>query len=216
METRAARGEGEPDFLKSLRPPYRSYPTGGGGPGPRRYQLASNGVIAMVIFIIAEAMFFAGLISAFTIGKTTAIGGWPPPGQPRLPVQETAFNTAALLLSGLFMVLAHRGFASRPGAARRPLLLSILLGSFFVLFQGVEWVALIREGLTLTTSTHGAFFYLIVGAHALHAVAAIAALIYIYTRLIGGRSTPSEFKTAGLFWYFVVGLWPILYWRVYL
>ena len=49
----------------------------------------------------------------------------------------------------------------------------MLLGAFFVLFQGVEWVALLREGLTLTSSTHGAFFYLIIGTHALHAVVAL-------------------------------------------
>ena len=45
---------------------------------------------------------------------------------------------------------------------------------FFVVFQGFEWVRLIGEGLTMTSGTLGAFFYLIVGMHALHAFAAIA------------------------------------------
>jgi heme/copper-type cytochrome/quinol oxidase subunit 3 len=96
------------------------------------------------------------------------------------------------------------------------LLASIGLGAFFVIFQGVEWVALIREGLTLTSSHHGSFFYLIVGLHALHAVGAITVLAWVWLRLQRGRLTASRFYAAQIFWYFVVGLWPILYLRVYL
>ena len=55
-------------------------------PASRRRRIAPNGVIGMLIFVGTEVMFFAGLMSAFTIAKTTAIGGWPPPGQPRLPI----------------------------------------------------------------------------------------------------------------------------------
>ena len=85
-----------------------------------------------------------------------------------------------------------------------------------MLFQGVEWVSLLREGLTLTSSNHGSFFYFIVGMHALHAVAALAALIYVYIALLRRRLFPSRFYAAELFWYFVVCLWPVLYWQVYL
>jgi cytochrome c oxidase subunit 3 len=166
--------------------------------------------------VIVEVMLFAGLISAFSIVRTSALGAWPPPDQPRLPVEETAFNTVALLVSGLLLVLAHRAFRLDPARARLPLLLAILLGAFFVVFQGVEWLALIREGLTLTSSNHGSFFYLIVGMHALHAVAALVALVYVWVVLQRARLIPSRFYAAELFWYFVVGLWPFLYVRVYL
>jgi len=84
-----------------------------------------------------------------------------------------------------------------------------------VFFQGVEWVRLIGEGLTLTSSTHGAFFYLIVGVHALHALAALVALGWVLRRLRSGVLPPSVFSATALFWYFVVGVWPIIYLRVY-
>ena len=97
------------------------------------------------------------------------------------------------------------------------LLASILLGSFFVAFQGYEWLGLIREGLTLTSSTHGSFFYLIVGLHGLHAVVALGFLVGIYVRMRADQPLlSSTFAAARVFWYFVVGLWPILYLRVYL
>jgi heme/copper-type cytochrome/quinol oxidase subunit 3 len=171
----------------------------------------------MVVFILAETMFFAGLISAHTIAQTSALTVWPPPGQPRLPVEETLINTVALLLSGALLGFAHRQFQrGLRFKVKWPLLLSIALGTFFVVFQGVEWVSLIGEGLTLTSSTHGAFFYLIVGAHGLHALAALAALFFVYKSLKSGNVGPGLFGGAAVFWYWVVVMWPILYVKVYL
>jgi heme/copper-type cytochrome/quinol oxidase subunit 3 len=91
-----------------------------------------------------------------------------------------------------------------------------LLGAFFVVFQGVEWVAMLREGLTMTSSTHGAFFYLIIGTHGLHVLGGLAVLAWAYFRLRSGDLVRSQLLTASIYWYFVVGLWPVLYWRVYL
>jgi heme/copper-type cytochrome/quinol oxidase subunit 3 len=185
-------------------------------PAARRRQLAPNGVIGMLIFVFAEIMFFAGLVSAHTIVRSGALAGWPPPGQPRLPVEQTAFNTAALLASGIVLFIAHRRFEKEPARARVPLAIAMALGAFFVAFQGVEWVALLREGLTLTSSTHGAFFYLIVGIHGLHAVAALLVLVYLFVRLLRRELVMPQLLAGEIFWYFVVGVWPILYWRVYL
>jgi heme/copper-type cytochrome/quinol oxidase subunit 3 len=161
-------------------------------------------------------MFFAGLISAHTIVKSGALTGWPPPGQPRLPFEETAVNTLALLASGVALALSHRALTIDPARAARWLLAAIGLGAFFVVFQGFEWVALLHEGLTMTSSTHGAFFYLIVGTHGVHAVAALLALGYCQARLWRRELVASQLLAAEVFWYFVVAVWPFLYFRVYL
>lgn len=181
----------------------------------QRTPIISSGAMAMLIFVSTEVMVFAGLISAFSIFRASVLA-WPPPGQPRLPLEETAINTAALLLSGFVLVFAHRAFRRAPAEAKRPLLIAILLGIFFVGFQGAEWVALVGQGMTLTSSVLGSFFYLIVGLHALHAVAALGALIYAWRRLSQGWLDSGPLVVSSIFWYFVVLLWPILYWRVYL
>ena len=140
----------------------------------RRGGLTENAVFGMALAVFVEVMLFAGFISAFTIVRgSTPAGLWPPPDQPRLPIGTAAVNTAMLLASGVVLYLAHRAFARRGAvAAARLMGVAILLGGGFVLFQGVEWVRLIGQGLTLTSSQLGAFFYLIVGAHGLHAAAA--------------------------------------------
>jgi heme/copper-type cytochrome/quinol oxidase subunit 3 len=169
----------------------------------------------MLIFVVTEVMFFAGLISAFAIIKAGALV-WPPPDQPRLPIEAAALNTAALLASGVFLAFARRAFSRERARARRPLLAAMLLGACFVVFQGVEWTRLIGQGLTLTSSSLGSFFYLIVGLHALHAVVAIVVLAVTWLRLQRGWLASSQLATAEVFWYFVVGVWPVLYVVVYL
>lgn len=185
------------------------------GSRPPRTQIVPNGVMGMLIFVVTEVMLFAGFVSAFTIMRASALL-WPPPGQPRLPVSETAFNTAVLLASGAALYVAGRAYRRNAPKALRPLLVAMLLGAFFVVCQGREWVLLLGEGLTLTSSALGSFFYLIVGMHAIHAVVALGILAYAWNRLRRGFLPSGVMGAAEVFWYFVVGIWPLLYWRIYL
>ncbi len=186
----------------------------------RRPVVIENGAIGMLLFVVCEIMMFAGLVSAFNIAKANAGGVWPPMGQPRLPLEETAINTIALLISGVLIAFAAQRFRNAKALpdqnANRILLAAILLGVFFVGFQGVEWVALLKEGLTLTSSQHGSFFYMIVGMHGLHAVGAILFLILCWLNARRGKLGNSGFSAACVLWYFVVGVWPFLYLTLYL
>lgn len=177
-----------------------------------------NGVMAMSFFIAAELMLFASFISAYMILRA-GVPVWPPWGQPRLPVWTTGINTLVLLCSGVLLGMAKSAFkAENLGRARSLFLASMATGTFFVVFQGYEWVQLINFGLTLTSSTYGGIFYVTIGMHAFHAVAALAVLFWLYPRL-GKTETKKvlvEFTCSQMFWYFVVLLWPVLYLAVYL
>ena len=176
--------------------------------------MISNGLFGMLVFVLTEAMLFAGFISAFTIVKASA-PVWPPPDQPRLPVEATAFNTVMLMISGALILVAHRAF--RRGdreAMRRPLWacawVSVL--SLFI-FQGFEWMQLITQGLTMTSSTLGGFFYVIVGIHAMHAIGALVLLGYACLRLERGFLSPSLFGAAEALWLFRCGRVALCVWR---
>jgi cytochrome c oxidase subunit 3 len=182
---------------------------------PRPLPPIPSAVLGMSLFVFSETMLFAGLMSAFAIARAGSLLGWPPPGQPRLPAEETAINTAALLASGGVLWLAGRAHRQEQRRAAAPMLTALTLAAFFVLFQGWEWTQLLAEGMTLTSSQQGSFFYLIIGIHGLHCVAAITALAWAYRRLTTGVLAASTFQAVRVFWYFVVGLWPMIYWRVY-
>jgi heme/copper-type cytochrome/quinol oxidase subunit 3 len=172
-------------------------------------------MLGMLIFTLTELMFFLAFISAFLIIKARSTV-WPPLDQPRLPIEMTAFNTVLLLISGLLLYRGARAF-SKGAPKSKPLILgAVLFAVAFVLLQGYEWISLIASGLTLTSSSLGSFFYTIIGLHALHAIVAIGMLLFVYKRLITKQLTESALWTTEVFWYFVVGVWPILYWQVYL
>jgi len=173
----------------------------------------------MVLFIVVEAMTFAGLISAFVSIKSS-LEPWPPVGQPRYPVGATAINTALLLASGLTMFLFRRSWR-RSGEAfgRLTLLLlaTVLLGALFVALQGVEWARLISYGLTVTSSVYGSIFYVLIGFHGVHVLSAV-----LWLGITCGRAVAKKFpqgmlslEAVGIFWYFVVLVWPLLYGVVY-
>lgn len=182
----------------------------------RSPQLLPNSVLGMLLFVFTEIMLFSGLISAHVIYLSGRVGEiWPPPGQPRLPFEETALNTTALLVSGVVLLMARFAFSKSSQRALLPMAISVLLGAYFVAAQGAEWLDLIQEGLTMTSSTYGAFFYLIVGTHAAHAVAAILGLVWAWLRLRKRELSAAHFDTVGIFWYFVVLVWPVIYFQVY-
>lgn len=175
--------------------------------------------VGMLIFLGAETMLFAGFVAAFLVFRLGA-PVWPPPLQPRLPVGVTAVSTAVLLLSGYTMWRALR--AARDGdraGLGRSLALTGLLGATFLAVQGFEWARLLTFGLTAPSGIYGGTFYTLIGAHAVHV---LGALVWLSIILMGTRSGPSATPNQsrvlvfGMYWYFVVGLWPILYTLVYL
>ncbi|GIX48115.1 MAG: cytochrome c oxidase subunit 3 [Candidatus Tectimicrobiota bacterium] len=178
----------------------------------------SNACLGMLVFLGAETMFFAGLIGTFLVFRV-ASEAWPPPAMPRLPVGVTGLNTLVLLASAYTMWQAQQ--AARRGLLRRLLHglgLTALLGVTFLLVQGYEWMRLLGFGLTLASGVYGATFYTLIGCHALHVCGAVLWLLGVTLRAWRGRmALPSTGLTlCGMYWYYVVGLWPVLYTLVYL
>jgi heme/copper-type cytochrome/quinol oxidase subunit 3 len=176
-------------------------------------------VLGTMVLIVGDAMLFAGLVFAFWVLRLAA-PTWPPPLQPRLPLGLSAANTVVLLASSAAMAAAIRGVACAParGLVRR-LGLCALLGSLFVAVQGYEWVRLVGFGLTVSSGIYGALFYTLIGAHAVHVLAALVWLGIITTRAAGDRlagGRVDHLRACALYWHFVVALWPLLYLSVYL
>jgi heme/copper-type cytochrome/quinol oxidase subunit 3 len=187
-------------------------------PAPPPAPPISNVRIAVVVLLVAESMFFSGLISAYLVlrGITPA---WPPANLPRLPLGVTWLNTVVLMASGVSMIGAVRA-ARRDDqrALRRGLAITGLLGVIFLAVQGSEWVQLIHHGLTLSAGMYGATFYALIGTHAAHVVGAVAWLGIVgwwahRGRFVGGKDSAVE--ACAIYWVFVCALWLALFALVY-
>jgi len=186
---------------------------------PDRRPLIDNARLGMLIFLGAETMLFAGLIGAFLVLRLGA-QVWPPPFQPRLPVGVTGVNTLILLASSLTMTRALRAIRRGDGdGLTAGLVQTALLGLIFLTVQGYEWARLVHFGLTVSSGAYGATFYTLIGAHGVHVFAAVVWLSVVLVLALKGRFTAQRrvpVSLCGMYWYFVVFLWPVLYTLVYL
>ncbi len=176
-------------------------------------------VLGMLVFIASEAVLFLTLIVTFALART-GYPEWPPPDQPMLPVMVSFINTLVLLGSGGAMFGAWRSMRlGRLLSCRRRLTAATLLGILFLVVQGVEWGRLIDFGLEVNQNLYGAVFYVIIGMHALHVFIAVLVLLYVLRRTCREAYTREEhdgLTMGGLFWGFVVLIWPVLFTFVYL
>jgi cytochrome c oxidase subunit 3 len=197
----------------------RSVDAFGGEPPPVAEPVVSNGRLGLSMFLAAEAMFFAGLIGAFLVFRLGA-AVWPPPFQPRLPVAVTGVNTLILLLSAITMHWALKAIRrDQFSGLVRWLSTTACLGALFLAVQGYEWVRLVRFGLTMSSGIYGATFYTLIGCHALHVLGAVLWLTAVLFHARRGGFTKgrhSGVELCGMYWTFVVALWPLLYGLVYL
>jgi heme/copper-type cytochrome/quinol oxidase subunit 3 len=127
-------------------------------------------------------------------------------------------NTLVLLGSSFAMMRTLRE-RDDAGLVTRGLTLTGALGVVFLMVQGYEWVQLVGYGLTMTAGAYGATFYTLIGVHALHVVGALVWLGIVYTGVRRGRflePPAAGLRACGMYWHFVVALWPFLYVAVYL
>jgi len=197
-------------LIRPSRRPSRSSPSQPGIP---------NAVIGILVFLGAETMLFAGLVSAYIVLRAGTVA-WPPPDQPRLPTAVTAVNTLILLCSGWTMWRAQRAVRGDAVAdLRRWLAVTAGLGGVFLVVQGSEWVRLLRYGLTVASGIYGGTFYALIGCHGLHVLGGLVVLLAVLRGAVHGRYTARNHgavTASQLYWLFVVGVWPVLYVLLYL
>lgn len=184
-----------------------------------------EGIVRMLVFLIFDAMILTGMVGAFVLTRAATGTIWPPADQPWFSPVQTAINTAALLVSAVFVSRAAHIWEKQAARIGPLLLTAIMLGVFFLFFQGVMWIGLIRQGLALGSSQHGNLFYLITATHVAHLVCALIFMGIAWLRLKPfrddddqprGSLTTSTFLAARLVWYFTVSVWPLLYIFLYL
>jgi cytochrome c oxidase subunit III len=189
------------------------------GGDEHEHRFLSNGMIAVLMLVAAEMMFFSGLIGSFLIFRLSA-PFWPPPALPHLPIAITWVNTIVLLSSAVTMFFAVRAVhQNRQRLLRQWLGITGALGVTFLAVQGSEWVRLVAHGLRLSSGTYGATFYTLIGCHGLHVTAAVVWLVCVALAARAGRYNARNaggVELCAVYWFFVCAIWPLLFVLVYL
>jgi cytochrome c oxidase subunit 3 len=188
--------------------------------------------VGTIVWLSSELMFFAALFAMyFTIRSVDKGEGLRWPGA-HLDLTLGSINTTVLLLSsvtcqlGVFAV--ERGQIRRAGrigqfwkwGLREWYVLSFLMGLYFVLGQGYEYLGLIHDGLTLSSSAYGSVFYIPTGFHGLHVTGGLVAFLFVLGRTYAAKTFTHEQQVSAIvvsyYWHFVDVVWIGLFTTIYL
>ena len=203
-------------------------------PGMKVYNLK----LGMWVFLLSEVMFFTGLIGSYIILRFVHPEHFAEPGVV-LNVPLTAFNTFILICSSVTMVKAFAAIEQGDQKGLKVwLLATIVLGTFFVGVQIVEYIKLAEEGFipmaeayhavgrgnphdgpTIGGPLYGATFYTMTGFHGTHVSIGVFCLWFTLWRAWKGEYTANSYggvEIMGLYWHFVDLVWIMLFTIVYL
>ena len=129
-------------------------------------------------------------------------------------------NTIILVASSFTCQLGV--FAAERGdvfGLRRWYMLTLIMGTIFVLGQANEYRSLVEEGTTFSSSAYGTVFYLTTGFHGLHVIGGLIAFVILMGRTKLSKFTPAQATSAivvSYYWHFVDIVWIALFATIYL
>ena len=145
-----------------------------------------------------------------------------------------AVNTFALIISSYTIVLALKvakshdykvpsGFMgklmpTKKAAIRNYLIITLALGTMFIVLKLVEWSHLIAEGFTIGTE-QGSIFYVATGAHGVHVFAGLLIMLYMIFKaetVEWNEDNAQGIEYFGLYWHFVDLAWVVIFPAFYL
>lgn len=194
---------------------------------PTRLRRARLGLLVALTPVL---MLFVSFTSAYVVrqGMPTLdprtnqlVRDWIPVKLPALLL----VNTMVLLVSSVGMELARRqtklaavaatakpaGRISASAEGKAPwLAMTIVLGLLFLYGQWMAWKLLGASGFYVATTPSSSFVYLLTGAHAVHLMGGVLALLVagMFTLLHRSVATRSiVVDVAGWYWHFMAALW---------
>jgi len=168
----------------------------------------------IAVAIVSILMFFMALVGAYVVRKGSG-NDWATFHFPGI----IWLNTAILVASSVTLEFARRRLTKLDLSGFRALWwITTALGFGFLAGQIFVWRRLLEQGVYMASNPASSFFYIFTGAHALHIVAGVGALLFValrnFDRAKVTRATAAE--VTSYFWHFLDALWVFLAVLLYL
>jgi len=165
-------------------------------------------ITGMLIALGGIVMFFTALISAWVVRRGFPNTDWRPIALPGI----VWLNTLILIASSATLALAERCLITRRDSDHRHWWhVTAILGALFLTGQVLAWRQMFTVGLFLATSPSSSFFYVFTGAHGLHILGGVAALLFLGFNDPRRLTREATTRVVGLYWHFLAALWVLLF-----
>ncbi len=174
--------------------------------------------VGMILALVSFTMMFAALFYSYGLLRIRSIS-WPPPGVPQAPIVVPSIITVLIGISSVALERGRKALAvgdlQRFG---RYAIASMVLGGLFIGLQAGVWVQMWDAGLTLVVGPYASLFYFLTLFHALHVLAGLGLLLWMYVAVPRSASPVvrgSRAQLASMFWHFVGAIWVVIFTLVY-
>ncbi|RQO30051.1 cytochrome oxidase subunit III [Taibaiella sp. KBW10] len=153
-------------------------------------------------------LMFAGFTSGYLVRRGQ--GMWE---QFEMP-QIFAVSTIVILLSSLTYFLGLKAYKKQAFSRYNLLMiLTLILGIAFMVLQYLGFKQMYAHNIRINGNVSNSFFYVIAGAHLVHILGGIIALIVVLlkNRFFNKGKSPVGLEILGAYWHFIDILWLYLY-----
>ncbi|WP_127485770.1 cytochrome o ubiquinol oxidase subunit III [Paenibacillus ehimensis] len=170
------------------------------------------------IYLMTDVIIFGTLFAAYIVLQGNRNGG---PGPAELFQLGGIMASTFILLtssytSGLAVLAMHKG---KLQALMGWLGVTVLLGAAFIVLEVNEFIHLVHEGASISTSAFLSAFFTLVGTHGLHVSLGLVWMIALIIQLAKHGITPvtkRKVNVISLFWHFLDVVWIFVFTIVYL
>ena len=189
--------------------------------GHHTYRVSLGLRWGIILFITSEVLFFLRFFWRFyhsRLSPSIDLGiNWPPKNIISFnPRRIPLLNTLILLSSGLRITWAHhRIIENNFNEAIQSLTITIILGFYFTILQGIEYI---EAPFSIADSVYGRRFFMATGFHGLHVIIGTTFLAVCLLRLKLNHFRINHhfgFEAAAWYWHFVDVVWLFLYLSIY-
>ena len=190
---------------------------GGGGDeyGDGRRGVPGAGLLAMRFLLVSITMLFVTIGVAYHARARTH-SHWQ-----HIQVPPFLWASTSLILASTWTLEIARSAFERKNSVRyaRWLAVTVGLGAAFLGSQLMALGELAGQGIYLRRNPHSSLFYVLTGAHGLHLLGGMVALVCLLMTaarrpevvLFDFRRQSSRTATAALYWHFLAGIWLCLF-----
>jgi cytochrome c oxidase subunit 3 len=191
---------------------------GGGGSddnGGHGQGVPGAGLLAMRFLLVSISMLFVTIGFAYHERAQTA-AHWQ-----HIQIPQLLWISTALILASTWTLELARGAFERKNSLKyaRWLELTAVIGAAFLVSQVFALRELATHGFHLRGNPHSSLFYVLTGAHGLHLLGGILALVFLLVKasrrpevvLFDFRRQRNRAAATALYWHFLAGIWLCLF-----
>jgi cytochrome c oxidase subunit 3 len=181
------------------------------------WKTPDRGKVGVIFLILTESALFSMFVVVYLVYIGKSLNGPYPKDVLDIPV----LATICLLSSSLTIVFAEHSLEKGDlGRFKLWWLATILLGTIFLIYTGIEWQRLIyHDHLTISTNLFGTTFYSLVGLHASHVIVGLTFLLLVLIVTLLGFPIHTQLRRVlflSWYWHFVDAVWVIVFTVVYI